>query len=49
MKWDKISDKEMICHLVLKFPDMGLLPSSRQTVFFYGGLVMENQLISPKF
>lgn len=26
LKGGKISDKEMVCHLILKFPDMGLLP-----------------------
>lgn len=49
LKGGKISDKEMVCQLILKFPDIGLLPSSRQTLFFSGRLVMENQFIFSNF
>lgn len=49
LKGGKISDKEMVCQLILKFSDTGLLPSSRQTLFFYGCLVMENQFIFSNF
>lgn len=50
LKGGKISDKEMVCQLILKFPDMGLLPVFQTlTLFFYGRLVMENQFIFSNF